>query len=46
MAKQSLHGFGIRLDADEERRKAVAQIVESESSWIIVYQPSFFVLAR
>jgi hypothetical protein len=31
MAKESLHSFGIGLDADEERRKAVPQIMKPES---------------
>jgi hypothetical protein len=46
MAKESLHSFGIGFDADEERRKAVPQIMKPESPRIVVYQPSFFIRER
>ena len=38
MTKQGLHSFWIGFDADEERCKTVAQIMEAESPWVIVYQ--------
>jgi hypothetical protein len=36
VAKQSLHSFWIGSDADEKRRKAVTQIMETESSWVVI----------
>jgi HNH endonuclease len=38
--KQSLHGFWIGSDADEKRREAMAQIMKTELSWVIVDQLS------
>ncbi len=46
VAKQSLYRFRIGLDADEERCKAVAQIMEAESPWVIVYQFAIVVPVR
>ena len=34
--KQGLHGFWIGSDADEKRREAVAQIMETESLWVVI----------
>ena len=38
VAKQSLYGFWISSRADEKRSETVAQIVETESSWVIIDQ--------
>ena len=38
VAKEGLHGFGICLDPYEEGRKAVAQIMKTESPGVIFYQ--------
>src|SRR5262245_65185130 len=36
VAKQSLHGFWIGSNADEKRRETVAQIMKTESSWVVI----------
>ena len=46
VAKQSLYGFWIGSDADEKRRETVAQIVKTESSWIVIDQLSSQVPVR
>jgi hypothetical protein len=46
VAQQSLYRFRIGLDADQERCKAVAQIMEAESQWVIIYQSAFVVPMR
>ena len=38
VAKQSLYGFWIGSNPDEKRSETVAQIVETESSWVIIDQ--------
>ena len=40
VAKQSLNSFGVSSGADEKRREAVAQIMKSKASWIIINQLS------
>jgi hypothetical protein len=40
VAKQRLHGFWIGSDTDEKRRETVAQIMKTESSWVIIDQLS------
>ena len=44
--KQSLHGFGIGSDADEKRRETVAQIMKTESSWVVIDQLPLEVTVR
>ena len=46
VTKQRLDRFWIGSDTDEERREAVAQIVKTESSWIVIDQPSSDVSVR
>ena len=46
VAKQSLHSFRIGSDADEKRRETVAQIMKTESAWVVVDQPSSDVPVR
>ena len=36
VTKQGLNGLWIGSDADEKRRETVAQIMKSESSWVVV----------
>jgi hypothetical protein len=40
VAKQSLYGFWIGSDADEKRGETVAQIVKTESAWIVIDETS------
>jgi hypothetical protein len=40
VAKQSLHGFWIGSDTDEKRRETVAQIMKTESLWVVIDQRS------
>ena len=46
MTKQSLYGFWIGLNADEKRCQTMTQIVEAESSRVIIYQFAFVVSVR
>ena len=43
VTKQSLHGFWIGSDTDEKRREAVAQIMKTESSWVVIDQPTLVI---
>jgi hypothetical protein len=43
VAQQSLYRFRICLAADEKRCKAVTQIMQAESPWVIIYQSAFVV---
>ena len=38
MPQQSLYGFWIGSDADEKRCETVAQIVKTESPWVVIDQ--------
>ena len=40
VAQQSLHGLWIGSDTDEKRRETVAQIMQTEPSWVIIDQMS------
>jgi hypothetical protein len=46
MAKQSLHSFGIGSYTDEKRRETVAEIMETESSRVVVDHLSSDVAVR
>jgi hypothetical protein len=46
VAKQGLHGFWIGSGADQKRRETMPQIVKTESSWIVIDQPSSDVSVR
>ena len=46
VAKQRLHGFWIGSDTDEKRRETVAQIVKTESPWVVIDQLSSEVPVR
>ena len=46
VAKQSLHGLWIGSDTDEKRRETVAQIMKTESSWVVINQVSSDVPVR
>jgi hypothetical protein len=46
VAKQRLHGLWIGSDTDEKRRETVAQIVKTESPWVVIDQPSSEVPVR
>ena len=46
MAKQSLHGFWIGSDPDEKRREAVAQIMKTESSRVVIHESAMIVRMR
>jgi hypothetical protein len=46
VAQQSLYRFWIGLVTDEKRRKAVTQIMEAESPWVILCQSDLVVPVR
>lgn len=46
VAKQSLHSLRIGSDPNEKRRKAVAQIVKTESSRVVIHQSAVIVRVR
>ena len=46
VAKQRLHGFWIGSDTDEKRCETVAQIVKTESSWVVIDELSSEVPVR
>ena len=46
VAKQSLHGFLIGSDANQERCQTVTECVETEPSWVVIDQMSSDVLVR
>jgi hypothetical protein len=46
VTQQSLYGFWIGSDADEKRCETVAQIVKTESSWVVIDELSLEVPVR
>ncbi|MGA8441530.1 MAG: hypothetical protein WB762_32245, partial [Candidatus Sulfotelmatobacter sp.] len=46
VAKQSLHGLWIGSDPDEKWREAMAQIMKTESSRVVIHESAMIVWVR
>ena len=46
MTEQCLYRLRVGLATDQERRQAVTQVMEAESTRVILHQLTFFVLVR
>ena len=46
VAKQRLQSLWIGSDPDEKRREAVAQIMKTESSRVVIHEPAVIVRVR